>query len=287
MLSRRSFLGHAGALAFARIAAQSDPFAGTRPGDVREVDGVRVGWCPPGRFTMGSPATEPGRRSDEAQVEVTISRGFWMAAIETTQGQWQRMVGAWPDKPPSAATGMGDDVPVYWVTYAHAEAFCRALTARARRAGTLPEGWEARLPTEAQWEYACRAGTATAFASGGTLTRADANFYDGTPRTREQGWPPGSPSPAAGRRANAWGLHDLHGNVFEWCRDWYHAQLPGGVDPDVQVRGEPNRDGSYSRVRRGGAWMDTPAFCRSALRLRYEPERSSDHIGFRAALVRT
>jgi formylglycine-generating enzyme len=287
MLSRRTFLASAGALAMAGAggAPQRDPFAGTRPGETREVDGVRVCWCPPGRFTMGSPATEPGRRSDEAQVEVTISRGFWMAAVEATQGQWQRIVGAWPDKPPTAAMGLGDDVPVYWVTYAHAESFCRALTERARRAGTLPEGWEARLPTEAQWEYACRAGTTAAFASGAALSRAVANFYDGPPRTREQGWPPGAPSPAGTRRANAWGLFDMHGNLFEWCRDWYHAQLPGGTDPDVQIQGVPNRDGSYSRVRRGGAWMDAADFCRSALRLRYEPGRSSDHIGFRIVVA--
>lgn len=81
-------------------------------------------------------------------------------------------------------------------------------------------------------------------------------------------------------------LPDMHGNEFEWCRDWYHAQLPGGTDPDLtQVPGDPNRDGTYSRVRRGGAWMDGPAFCRSALRLRYEPLRNSDHIGFRVVLV--
>jgi formylglycine-generating enzyme required for sulfatase activity len=73
----------------------------------------------------------------------------------------------------------------------------------------------------------------------------------------------------------------MHGNVFEWCRDWYRARLPGGVDPFVDRPGEPNRDGTYSRVRRGGAWNDGPEFCRSAMRLRYEPERRSDHIGFR------
>jgi sulfatase modifying factor 1 len=267
-------------------AAQADAFAGTRAGEAREIDGVRVCWCPPGRFTMGSPATEAGRRADEAPIDVTISRGFWMAAGETTQGQWQGIVGPWPDKPPSETFGLADDVPVYWVTYLHAEAFCRALTERARRAGTLPAGWEARLPTEAQWEYACRAGTTTAFAFGDTLARTDANFYDGPPRTRAEGPAPGRATRAGTHRANAWGLHDLHGNLFEWCRDWYHAQLPGGVDPDVQVQGVPNRDGSYSRVRRGGAWNDPPVFCRSALRLRYEPERSSDHIGFRVVLVR-
>ncbi len=89
-----------------------------------------------------------------------------------------------------------------------------------------------------------------------------------------------------GYRANPWGICDMHGNIFEWCRDWYHAQLPGGVDPDLYTRqGERNRDGTYSRCRRGGAWNDEAWACRSALRLRYEPERRSDHIGFRVVAV--
>src|SRR5205085_12086819 len=86
--------------------------------------------------------------------------------------------------------------------------------------------------------------------------------------------------------ANAWGLHDMHGNIFEWCRDWYHAKLPGGVDPDLSsVKGERNRDGTSSRVRRGGAWCDDGWPCRSAFRLRFEPERRYDHIGFRVVAV--
>ncbi|MDX2152320.1 MAG: formylglycine-generating enzyme family protein [Bryobacteraceae bacterium] len=86
---------------------------------------------------------------------------------------------------------------------------------------------------------------------------------------------------------NAWGLHDMHGNVWEWCRDWYHRLLPGGLDPDLSdQKGEPNRDGTYSRVRRGGAWIEQGWACRSAVRLRYEPERRSDHIGFRVAAER-
>ena len=117
------------------------------------------------------------------------------------------------------------------------------------------------------------------------MRRGDANFKI-DPRLDGDGPPsPGRATPVGAFRANAWGLHDMHGNIFEWCRDWYHATLPGGVDPDVQVKGAPNRDGSYSRVRRGGAWNDEAHWCRSALRLRYEPERRSDHIGFRVVLV--
>ena len=208
-----------------------------------------------------------------------------MAEFETTQGQWQRIAGAFPDKPPSAAFGLGEAVPMYWVDYAQAEGFCRALTERARRASAITASAEFRLPTEAQWEYACRAGTATATAFGDRVRRGDAN-YRIDPRLDGDGPPSsGRATPAGSFRANGWGIHDMYGNVFEWCRDWYHAALPGGVDPDVQVKGEPNRDGSYSRVRRGGAWNDDATWCRSAMRLRYEPERNSDHIGFRVVLV--
>jgi len=267
------------------IASQESAFVGARAGESRDIEGVRFRWCPPGRFTMGSPASEPGRRADEAQVDVTLSRGFWMAALETTQGEWRRIHGAPTARPLEDAFGLGDGMPVYWVSYFDAEAYCQALTRRARRAGTLPEGWACRLPTEAQWEYACRAGTTAATAFGDRVRRGDANFKI-DPRLDGEGPPsPGRATPAGALRANAWGLHDMYGNVFEWCRDWYHATLPGGADPDVQVKGEPNRDGSYSRVRRGGAWNDEAHWCRSALRLRYEPERSSDHIGFRVALV--
>lgn len=205
-----------------------------------------------------------------------------MGKSEVTQKQWKRVVGEIPGK---LIAGKGDDFPVYWINYAEAEAFCRKLTDQAHASGELPANWEFRLPTEAQWEYACRAGTTTAFSFGNTLTSKQACI--GKPYN---GMPDGTPDSAAAKvgsyPANAWGLHDMHGNEFEWCRDWYHSQLPGGDDPDIQVKGEPNRDGTYSRVRRGGAWMDEPLFCRSALRLRYESERRADHIGFRVAVIR-
>lgn len=260
-----------------------DAFAGSKAGEQRSIGGVELCWCPPGEFRMGSPVDEPGRRGDEGPVEVTLSRGFWIGKYEVTQGQWQRIRGAMPGP---LNGGEGADFPVYWATYTDAEAFCRGLTQRARAAGELPAGWEFALPTEAQWEYACRAGTTTAFSSGESLTAADANI--GKPYSGRASGLPGSAATRVGSyAANAWGLHDMHGNEFEWCRDWYHRQLPGGVDPDLsEVKGLPNRDGSYSRSRRGGAWMDPPEYCRSAMRLRYEPERGSDHIGFRVVVVR-
>ncbi len=266
------------------LAQATGPFIGSKAGDVIEVGGLKLCWCPPGRFQMGSPSGEAGRRADEAQVEVTLSKGFWAGKYEVTQGQWKREMGAIPGE---LIAGEGDDFPVYWVSFIEAEEYCRRLTERARASGELPVGWEFRLPTEAQWEYACRAGTTTPFSFGESLTKTQANFgkpYDGTPD--------GTPGAAAVRvgtyAANSWGLHDMHGNEFEWCRDWYHPRLPGGIDPDLgEIQGTPNRDGTYSRVRRGGAWTDDPKFCRSALRLRYEPPRRADHIGFRVVVVET
>ena len=254
---------------------------GSKAGDERDVLGVKLCWCPPGRFVMGSPASEAGRRDDEEQVEVTLSRGFWMAKYETTQGEWRRFMG---ELHGTQLVGKGDDYPVYWVSYLDAEEFCRKLTARARAAGDISNEWEFKLPTEAQWEYACRAGTTTAFSFGDELTLAQANFGRWKQGMDESPTP--SAEPVGRYPANAWGLHDMHGNEFEWCRDWYHRKLPGGVDPDLSgEKGDRNRDGTYSRCRRGGAWTDETWACRSAFRLRFEPERSANHIGFRVALV--
>ncbi len=285
-VSRRHFLQLSGglALASATVTAQGQPSIAA--GTERIVDGIRFRWCPPGRFLMGTPANEAGRRPDETPVDVTLTRGFWMAAFEVTQGQWRRVVGAYPDRLPTTEFGIGDDVPMYWVNYLEAEQFCAALTERARRVGDLSRDWMASLPTEAQWEYACRAGTTTATAFGSGLRLDQANFLPEAASDNQVRTPHRRAVPAGTYPPNPWGLHEMHGNIFEWCRDWYHADLPGGTDPDLSgTPGVQNRDGTYSRVRRGGAWNDPVRFCRSGARLRYEPERRSDHIGFRVALV--
>jgi formylglycine-generating enzyme required for sulfatase activity len=264
-----------------RSAAGSGPaaFDGSKPGDEREVAGVKLCWCPPGRFVMGSPPDEPERRPGEDQVAVTLTRGFWMAKYEATQGRWKRVVGKLPGEL-TAELPEGDDYPVGNVNFAEAEAFCQRLSQLGHQSGELPADWEFRLPTEAQWEYACRAGTTTATAFGDKLSSKQANFK-GKPYNGAE------PGPALGRAAkvgsypaNAWGLHDMHGNTFEWCRDWYHPRLPGGTDPDLHDAP------AKSRVRRGGAWTDDGWPCRSAFRLRFEPGRRYDHIGFRVAAVR-
>lgn len=291
MMTRRAALRYAataaGLMVPQRFEGQSGAaFRGSRPGEERRIAGVRFCWCPPGPFRMGSRPVETGHRPDEAAVDVTLTTGFWTAKYETTQGDWRRLAGAYPDQLPSQQWGLGEDVPVYWVNYAEAEGFCRSLREAGIRAGTLPGDWEIRLPTEAQWEYACRAGTTTATAFGDVFGRNHANFTGEPLNGGEDGPALGRASRVGSYPPNAWGICDMHGNIFEWCRDWYHPRLPGGTDPDLStVRGAPNRNGSYSRVRRGGAWNDPGWACRSAFRLRYEPERRSDHIGFRVVAV--
>lgn len=269
-------------------AAQPESFVGSKPGEEREIAGVKFCWCPPGKFIMGSPPNEPERRPGEDQVEVTLTKGFWTAKYETTQGQWKRVIGKLPGEL-TAELPAGDDYPVGNVNFAEAEAFCAKLTELGRRSGDLPPDWDVRLPTEAQWEYACRAGTTTATAFGDGIGSKQANVkgkpYNG-----------GEPGPTLGRAAkvgsyppNSWGLHDMHGNTCEWCRDWYHAKLPGGVDPDLYLAkgtGQKNRRGDFSRSRRGSCWADDGWPSRSAFRQRFEPERRYDHIGFRVVAVR-
>lgn len=270
------------------VLAPPDAFDGKNPGEERQVAGIKLCWCPAGTFTMGSSRDEPERRPGEDQVMVTLTKGFWMAKYEATQRDWKRVMGALPG-PLTAELPEDDVLPVGNVNYAQAEAFCLKLTDLAHAAGEMPNIWEFRLPTEAQWEYACRAGTTTMFSFGNQLTSREANFKGASFGTTERGPSTGKATPVGSYPANAWGLHDMHGNIFEWCRDWYHARLPGGVDPDLRDAKDtatPSENGDISRSRRGGCWADEGKFLRTAFRLRFEPHRRYDHIGFRVALVR-
>jgi len=236
---------------------------------------------------MGSPRGEPERRPGEDQVEVTLTRGFWMSQYEVTQGDWKRVVGKLPGEP-TAELPEEDSLPVGNVNFAEAEGFCRELTESGRAAGTLPDGWEFRLPTEAQWEYACRAGTTTATSFGDALSSTQANFKGKPYNGGAPGPSLGRASPAGSYPPNPWGFHDMHGNTYEWCRDWYHHVLPGGKDPDLHDAKDTatrSEHGDISRVRRSGCWADDGWPCRSAFRLRFEPERRWDHIGFRVVAV--
>jgi sulfatase modifying factor 1 len=271
--------------AYGAALSAADPppnVIGGKAGEEKEIAQVKLCWCPPGKFTMGSPRTEPGHRPDEGPVEVTLTRGFWTAKFEATQGEWKRFVG----KLPGVESGDGDAFPLCDVNYPEALTLCAKLTEQGRKDKTLPTDWEFRLPSEAEWEYACRAGTTTATAFGDSLTTRQANFAKKPYNTDEQGPSLGRATKVGNYPANAWGIHDMHGNMFEWTRDWYHAQLPGGTDPDLSTKqGAPNRDGSYSRVRRGGAFVEDGWPNRSACRIRYEPDRRSDHIGFRVIVA--
>ena len=221
---------------------------------------VAVRWIPPGTYTRGSPPAEEGRDPDERPHQVTLTRGFLLAETECTQAQWEAVMGGNPSRFP------GPDRPVESVTWSEAVEYCRKLTQQQRREGLLPEGWAWRLPTEAEWEYAARAGTTTA--RHGDLAAVAWSIADATGKTQ----------PVRLKQANAWGLHDMLGNVREWCADYY-GDYPAGMvtDPNGSISGS-------LRVYRGGSWIFDAGDCRSAHRSGYEPYSRYSFLGFRPAL---
>lgn len=220
---------------------------------------------PAGTFTMGSPESEEGRFYDESQVRVRITKPFYLGKTEVTQAQWKAVMGNNP------SYFKGDNLPVEKVSWEDAMAFCRKLTERERKKG-LPAEYTFTLPTEAQWEYACRAGTTTRFCSGDSESAlSKVAWRDGNSGKKTH--PVGTKSP------NAWGLYDMHGNVWEWCSDWYAESLLGGNDPAGAKSGS-------RRVFRGGSWCNSARDCRSALRNGISPGNRINSLGFRVALVR-
>jgi formylglycine-generating enzyme len=220
-------------------------------------------WCKPGTFMMGSPEDEKSWLvMDETQYEVTLTKGFWLGKYEVTQEQWEKVMGSNPSK------FKGVTLPVEQVNWDDAIKFCEKLTQMEKAAGRLPEGWAYTLPTEAQWEYACRAGTTTAYSFGDSITSKQANYEVNVGKTTPVGIYP----------ANAWGFHDMHGNVWERCLDWY-GDYPSGpasdpVGPSV---------GSW-RVSRGGSWDNDGRYLRSAYRGRFPPDSRYLNLGFRLSL---
>lgn len=218
-------------------------------------------WVQPGKFTMGSSSDETGRNKAEGpQMRVTLTKGFWLGKTHVTQAQYEAVTGA----NPSNFKDVGPDAPVERVSWLDAMAFCEQLTERERAAGRLPEGYVYTLPTEAQWEYACRAGTT------GT--------YSGNPEAMawHEGNSGGKTHPVAQKEPNPWGFYDMYGNVLQWCRDWY-GDYPGGAvtDPTGPAHG-------YFRMARGGSWR--VKIFRSAQRGGGSPGRRDYTLGFRLAL---
>ncbi|MDR3227904.1 MAG: formylglycine-generating enzyme family protein [Puniceicoccales bacterium] len=250
----------------ARPATSRRPIVGS-PQTLRLPNNVLLEMLPvaAGSFTMGSPSGESERepldKGSEAQRRVNITKPYWLGKYEVTQAQWRAVMNRTPSAFPGAQR------PVESVKWNEAMDFCKKLTERERAAGRLPAGYRYTLPTEAQWEYACRAGAAGAYGGSGNLN--------------EMGWyaeNSGSKTHVVGGKApNAWGFYDMHGNVWEWCSDRYDATPTGGNDP----LGPPT--GAY-RVNRGGGWADGAQYCRSANRAWGQSGGRNSFFGFRVAL---
>jgi formylglycine-generating enzyme required for sulfatase activity/murein DD-endopeptidase MepM/ murein hydrolase activator NlpD len=238
---------------------------------------------PAGTFVMGSPASEAERFDCEGpQTLVTVSYCFKMGEYAVTQSQYKSVVGS----NPSYFSGVPNR-PVEQASWDDATNYCFQLTRLEQQAGFLPAGWAYRLPTEAEWEYACRAGTATAFYYGPAMRSGMANFngryeYDAALGTmlNTNGIFAGTPVPVGGYAPNAWSLYDMHGNVWEWCRDGWSSNLPGG-----SVTNPLGPASGSDRVIRGGAWYNNATFCRSAFRLRSSASYRGNDTGFRVVLA--
>ncbi len=241
-----------------------------KPGKLKNSIGIEFASIPAGKFLMGSPATEKERRSNETQHEVTLTQGFRMGVHEVTQAQYEQVM----RKNPSYFKGA--TLPVESVSYKDALEFCQKLSdLPAEKAA----GRKYRLPTEAEWEYACRAGTSTPFHFGNELNGTQANCDGTIPYgTSQKGPYLEKTSPVGSYPPNAWGLYDMHGNVWEWCADRYGDYPEGPVtDPSGPEAG------SYC-VNRGGCWDLGAALCRSAFRIWFDPSDRLNWSGFRLAL---
>ena len=256
---------------------------GKNAGEIREFCSavkMEFSWCPSGKFEMGSPESEADRDSDEDQVNVTVKNGFWMSRTEITQRQWTSIM---QSKPWGGIKGDPDisDIPATGVSYADAKRFCAQLTRKERKRRTISDEFAFFVPTEAQWEYACRAGSETAFCFGDKAEELDqyawflGSYADGGNKVFRA-------ERVAQLRPNAWGLFDMHGNVEEWCADVYDVELPGGVDPFRR------RNRRYAveelQVVRGGHWDCSARQCRSSRRSFNSQDACCELVGFRVVL---
>lgn len=277
---------------------------------------MKLRWIPPGDFVMGTFPEEPGHRADESPAhEVTLTQGYYVGTTEVTIGHWRAVMGTtlrehvaqwlhddtqydFPNGRATVAAYMGmdptadpetylanedEELPMYFVSWNDALNFCERLTQRERAANNIPEGYRFTLPTEAQWEYACRAGSTTPTYAGGIERVADiawftgnsADDYPGNPLPRAEA----GPRAVAGKRPNAWGLYDMPGNLWEWCLDWYG---PYPEDTEIDPTGPASGE---MRVNRGGSWGSGIDDERSACRAGNPPAEASAYRGFRVVLI--
>lgn len=223
-------------------------------------------WVRPGSFVMGSQPNERSRNDDETPHQVTLTNGFYLGKHEITQAQWE------PVMPRNPSHFKGGDRPVERVSWEDAVEFCKKLTEREREEGRLPDGMAYQLPTEAQWEYACRAGTTTAYSWGDSTNNTLANYGKAfTEGTKSVGQYPRNP----------WGFHDMHGNLWEWCADWY------GDYPNLAVVNPTGPASGAFRVLRGGSWGGGDTFMRSAKRSSHNPDKKVTILGFRICLMKS
>jgi formylglycine-generating enzyme required for sulfatase activity len=232
---------------------------------------TNLAFIPPGTFRMGSPTNEVDRSANEGpQTAVTISRGFWMGIYPVTQAQYQLLIGS----NPSTFTG-NLNRPVETVSWNDATNYCAKLTQQELTAGRIPAGSQYRLPTEAEWEYACRSWT------------SDRRFYygddPGYTNLTNYAWytaNTASTQPVGQKLPNSWGLYDMNGNVQQWCQDYGVAPYPGGSVTDPQ-----GPSSGSNRVYRGGSWFTGAAACRSASRVGSFPTGVGFSTGFRVVLA--
>ncbi|MBN2687684.1 MAG: formylglycine-generating enzyme family protein [Deltaproteobacteria bacterium] len=222
---------------------------------------------PAGSFVMGSPICEDCRFDDEKQHRVILTKPFYMQTTQVTQGQWTAVM----KSDPPYFSSRGDRFPLEQVSWYDCQGFIRELN-RMEKTNVY------RLPTEAEWEYACRAGTKTPFNTGDCLSTKEANYHGKYPYGRcPDGQYRHKTVPVASLPPNAWGLYEMHGNVWEWCSDWY-GEYSGHV---VQDPRGPKRGTAH--IHRGGSWNYCAMFCRSALRISRAPDFRADIFGFRLA----
>jgi len=229
----------------------------------------RFRWIAPGRFWMGSPESEVDRGRDEIFHEVIVTKAYWLADTVCTQALWQVVIGGNP------SYFKGEQRPLERVSWQNVRDFINKLN-------QFKPGWELRLPTEAEWEYACRAGTNTPFSFGGNVTPARVNYCgDHYYADGKKGLYRRETVVVKTLPPNAWGLYEMHGNVWEWCQDWY-GDYPTQFQLDPQG---PNT--GDDRVLRGGGWYNGGGYVRAAYRLNYRPSDANSNTGFRLARSQT